>query len=153
VGAARHARRVAVMLRAGAIFLVLILALPVAFAHEKGYVNVTGDQLIAPKNCDDEVGFSQGGVCYPAGHIQPDPMGQAFVGISDNKFQPTSGCWQQNAQPCHPFCGDTTLDVNQGWDPGSELLVFVDGVAFGNPLISSCGPIFTTGVWGIVYHE
>jgi hypothetical protein len=141
-------------MRASVAFLLLIaFGSPSVAAHAKDYVNVTGDQFILPNDCNDEIGISQGGVCFSGGHIAPDANGRATVSLWDKKFSPTSGCHQQAGRPCEPFCGSFVLQEGAGWDPAKALDVFVDGPVFGNFLLSPCGfGWWTQGVLGQVTH-
>jgi hypothetical protein len=123
-----------------------------ADAHTKSYVNVTGDVVLSARFCDDLVSPSQGGVCYPGGHIRTDD-GVALVGIADQTTQPTSGCYQQDLGfTCQRFCGSIVLSKNGNWFPDRRVEIFVDGPVWGNPLTSPCGFRHSQGTWGHVWH-
>lgn len=140
-------------MRALAVLLLVILAAStLASAHQKTWVNATGDRFIAPNDCAGDLGFSQGGVCYAAGHIVPNIAGEAVVSLMDKKIQPVSGCFQQPGRPCESFCGSALLERNINWDPAEILEIFVDGPVYGNAFDSVCGTLYSGGVWGRASH-
>jgi hypothetical protein len=122
-----------------------------AAAHPQTYVNVTGDLLLICDVLGDGGSLNLGGVCYPAGHIVPDANGMSSVCIVDDLFAPTSGFFQQDGGLGFPFCGCANLASGINWDPGSSVMVFIDGPVFGNPLLSLCGT-FSMGLIGTVTH-
>jgi hypothetical protein len=123
-----------------------------AAAHPKQYVNVTGDVVIVPLNCEGFLPITQGGVCFPAGHVTPDPQGKATLQITDTVALPTSACYQQdNGMSCIPFCATFTLVSGINWIPERRVEVFIDGPLWGNHFVSVCGQ-WSQGTVGHVTH-
>lgn len=95
------------------------------------YANAGGDAFIA-----------QNGI----GGCVTDGLAGSFVTITiaDELVVPASGlaCWGSCAAASVPFCGATQTAATS-----DQLLVFLDGPAFGNPVLSPCGQasLATTG--------
>lgn len=142
--------------RAWLVLLVVVgLSVP-AGAHPKAYVNLTGDVTMVPNDCDGSIGVSQGGVCFPGGHIVPDLQGRATLTVGDATAVPVSGCYQQpvgSAPLCRPFCGSITIDRHVDWDPSENVEIFIDGPVQGSPAYSACGITVSMGTTGHVYHS
>jgi hypothetical protein len=129
-------------------------------ADSRSYINVTGDQLLM---CDfDGAGSNQGGVCFESGHITADPNGQATVTLTDDFTSPASMfiCQDFNGDGICPegpgessveACGSYTLTDGVDWNSGAALLIWVDGLVFGNPAISVCGTL-SNAVQGSISH-
>jgi hypothetical protein len=70
-------------------------------------------------------------------------------------------------EPRHEFCGSMVLDspmdptpradwAVHNWDPfgfNADVLIFIDGIADGNPATSRCGFVFSYGTHGWVWHS
>jgi hypothetical protein len=128
----------------------------VATAHPHNYVNVTGDLIL---DCDDSNGFSQGGVCIATGHVAADATGGASVTVVDDNTSPVSAYYCQDLdgdQSCGdfatPFCATMNIQSGSNWDQSSDIIVFIDGPVFGNPVLSACGSL-SIGVTGTVTHS
>lgn len=135
-----------------------VAGLGIATADTREYVNVTGDQQLI---CDETgATISQGGFCYPAGHVAADGSGQATVSIIDDLISPTSGYFCQDLDAdtfCDEgtdvlFCGSLTLTSGAGWDESGSIVVFIDGPVFGNPVLSVCGTL-SAGTHGFGNHS
>jgi hypothetical protein len=123
-----------------------ITAFGTVSAHPKTYVNVTGDQVIVPTDCDEALGVAQGGVCWQAGHV----VQGSTISISDTVTNPTSGFY------CSPTCGATpgggipfcgSIKTGLAAPVQGQVIVFLDGPVFGNPVTSVCltASLGTTG--------
>lgn len=140
---------------------VAITAMGSANADSKTYVNVTGDFGYTPNNCDESLPISQGGVCFPAGHITPDAEGTATITVTDNLLNPVSAlhCEDQNLdavceterEPGEWFCGTHTIRTDEDWDLSANVLIIIDGPVFGNPVTSVCATL-SASTFGVVDH-
>ena len=141
--------------------LAVLAAVP-AQADGRDYVNATGDFGILPTNCDGALTLSQGGVCFPGGHVTPNADGQATITILDQFFNPVSAfhchdldfdavCGEAH-DPAEQFCGTHTLRVGEDWNVEDQILILIDGPIFGNPVNSVCGT-FSMGLIGTVAHS
>jgi hypothetical protein len=127
------------------------------------------------------IGFEIGGVSLCPGDVVPDGAGLNTVTISDDLISPASGtyCQDINAnsicgeapippdgdirlEPRVRFCSSVVLQSpldstprvdwsSNNWDPDTTVLIFIDSLGTGNPVVSPCGTL-SLGIIGSVNH-
>lgn len=122
----------------------LVAGLGMAQAGTQAYVNAAavGDHYVI---CDPDVtGLCFGGAILAAGTVTANSAGQATLTIDDDNVNPASGLLRQSSDAL--FCGSHTWTLESG-----DVIVFVDGVAFGNPATSPCGSVSVATVGELIY--
>jgi hypothetical protein len=138
--------------------LAIVFVATAATAHPVDYINLKtiGDHVVicqSPPSTVNPFPFGFGGVCYEAGHIvTPGPGTVVTFTVTDNLKAPVSALYRNVVDI--PFCGVVSVTDGIDFDSSVDTIIFVDGIIFGNPVLSPCGPLlpWTAGWIGTVNH-
>lgn len=158
--------------RAAALTGLVLLLLPAADAHPRGYVALSGSVHTTCLDGDglpptlgglvaaiDPLVPDTGGSCWRRGHITPNLNGETTFSIHDSLETNVGGevCQDQNHDnDCGditdfrvPVCNERTVSRAEGWDPVRfDTFLFVDDVVAGSALLQSISIIGGAGPCG-----